>query len=273
MTPTTPTAIAPSLIRPGIVQPMPKYPHEVLQNIYSNPETVCEAAARILFMSVKWAKNVPAFVSLPFQDQLTLLEESWRELFVLGAAQFCIPLEAAPLLAAAGLTPIEGEDDAGNPDEDAADSAAAAPESRRPSGSSSGGEGVSAEKYAGMTAELRAFQDIIAKFQALQVDPTEYACLKGIVLFKTVFSETSESADLRDLRSVSSLQDQAQLILSKYICATYPSQPFRFGKLLLLLPSLRTINSNTIEEVFFRKTIGAIPIQRLLCDMYKSSDF
>ena len=90
----------------------------------------------------------------------------------------------------------------------------------------------------------------------------------------TVFPENSESSsDLSDLRTVSTLQDQAQLILSKYICATYPSQPFRFGKLLLLLPSLRSINANTIEEIFFRKTIGAIPIQRLLCDMYKSSDF
>ena len=68
----------------------------------SNPETVCEAAARILFMSVKWAKNVPAFISLPFRDQVTLLEEGWRELFVLGAAQFQMPIDAAPLLAAAG---------------------------------------------------------------------------------------------------------------------------------------------------------------------------
>ena len=102
---------------------------------------------------MKWAKNVPAFVSLPFRDQLRLLEESWRELFVLGAAQFCIPLEASALLRAAGL---------------------ASPE-----------DGVSAEKAAALTAELRAFQDIIAKFQALQVDPTEYACLKGVVLFKT----------------------------------------------------------------------------------------
>ena len=73
------------------------------QNSYvSNPDTICEAAARLLFMSVKWAKNVPAFLSLPFRDQVVLLEEGWRELFVLGAAQFQMPLDAAPLVAAAG---------------------------------------------------------------------------------------------------------------------------------------------------------------------------
>lgn len=55
-------------------------------------DTLCETAARILFMNVNWTKSVPAFVSLPLQDQLLLLEESYRELFVLGAAQFSFPL-------------------------------------------------------------------------------------------------------------------------------------------------------------------------------------
>ena len=79
-----------------------QYPHEVLQGYAGNPEAICEAAARLLFMSVKWAKTVPAFVTLPFRDQVLLLEESWRELFVLGAAQFQIPVDAGSLMAAAG---------------------------------------------------------------------------------------------------------------------------------------------------------------------------
>ena len=78
---------------------------------------------------------------------------------------------------------------------------------------------------------------------------------------------------LQDLPAVACLQDQAQLTLSKYIQTSYPAQPFRFGKLLLMLPALKTVDGATIEEVFFRKTIGAIPIERLLVDMYKSNDF
>ena len=78
---------------------------------------------------------------------------------------------------------------------------------------------------------------------------------------------------LRDVQMAASLQDQAQLTLNKYIASAYPTQPFRFGKLLLMLPSLKTICSNTIEELFFRKTIGSIPIERLLVDMFKSTDF
>lgn len=61
-------------------------------------------------------------------------------------------------------------------------------------------------------------------------------------------------------------------VWSGLFCFRYPTQPCRFGKLLLLLPALRSVSPSTIEEVFFKKTIGNVPITRLLSDMYKSSD-
>lgn len=33
-------------------------------------ETVYETSARLLFMAVKWAKNLPSFASLAFRDQV-----------------------------------------------------------------------------------------------------------------------------------------------------------------------------------------------------------
>lgn len=36
----------------------------------STHETVYETSARLLFMAVKWAKNLPSFASLPFRDQV-----------------------------------------------------------------------------------------------------------------------------------------------------------------------------------------------------------
>jgi nuclear receptor subfamily 2 group E protein 1 len=56
-------------------------------------ETLHQNAAQLLLMNIQWTKTVPAFVSLPHRDQLILLEESWRELFVLAASQFNLPLE------------------------------------------------------------------------------------------------------------------------------------------------------------------------------------
>lgn len=216
-------------------------------------ETICESAARLLFMNVKWAKNVPAFTSLSLSDQLLLLEESWRELFVLGAAQFLLPLELSPLVHSSGAL------------------------SRHP------------ERASSFLHEVKFFHETLAKFAQLQVDAHEFACLRAIVLFKTSFdtpiinSSTTSSIDtptsttestkrLSSLATVAALQDQTQLTLNKYIHTAQPGQPLRFGKLLLLLPALRSVSNNTIEELFFRRTIGNIPIERIICDMYKASD-
>ncbi|KAF4526609.1 hypothetical protein B566_EDAN006424 [Ephemera danica] len=204
-------------------------------------ETVCEAAARLLFMNVKWARGLPAFTALPLRDQMLLLEESWRELFVLGAAQFSLPLE--PLAAALQAT---------------------AESSSSPNSSSSPPP---------LLAELRALQETQAKYRLVGVDHNEYACLRAIVLFKTAFEgEGCNKATLRESGAVAALQDHTQLTLSRYITCAYPAQPFRFGKLLLLLPALRAVSCRAIEALFFRRTIGDIPIERIICDMYKSSD-
>lgn len=132
-----------------------------------SPETICESAARLLFMNVRWAKSVPAFTTLPSRDQIVLLEESWRELFVLGAAQFTLPIEAGTLMTALGLggSPFAGM--AGMP----------CPPTMPTS--------VSSERQLGLLSEIKAFQETVAKFKQLNVDATEYACLRAVILFKT----------------------------------------------------------------------------------------
>lgn len=212
----------------------------------ANPATICESAARLLFMNVKWAKNVPALIALPMHDQLILLEESWRELFILGASQFLIPLELGSLIHASGI--LEKEPD----------------------------------RSVIYLQEIKDFQETITKLSQLQIDAQEFACLRAIVLFKTSFekpggssssvssSSSSESRCLNDIAAVAIIQDHSQLTLTKYITTAYPGQQLRFGRLLMILPSLRCISGDTIEELFFRKTIGHIPIERIICDMFKS---
>jgi hypothetical protein len=75
---------------------------------------------------------------------------------------------------------------------------------------------------------------------------------------------------LKDIETIASFQEQTQVTLSKYDLHVYPSQPFRFGQLVLLMPLLRSVSSQTIEQVFFKKTIGNISIERVILDMYKS---
>ena len=71
-----------------------------------------------------------------------------------------------------------------------------------------------------------------------------------------------------DVHPVEMLQDQAQCILSDYIRSRHPRQPTRFGRLLLLLPGLKTVRASTVEGLFFKDTVGDTPIHKLVLDMY-----
>lgn len=77
-------------------------PHQPTALVPPSAEQICESAATLLLMNVKWAKNVPAFSSLAMPDQLLLIEDSWRELFILGAAHLLPPIDLVQLLHASG---------------------------------------------------------------------------------------------------------------------------------------------------------------------------
>ncbi|XP_017725918.1 PREDICTED: COUP transcription factor 2 isoform X4 [Rhinopithecus bieti] len=173
-------------------------------------ENICELAARMLFSAVEWARNIPFFPDLQITDQVALLRLTWSELFVLNAAQCSMPLHVAPLLAAAGLH--------------------ASP--------------MSADRVVAFMDHIRIFQEQVEKLKALHVDSAEYSCLKAIVLF------TSDACGLSDVAHVESLQEKSQCALEEYVRSQYPNQPTRFGKLLLRLPSLRTVSSSVIEQLF-----------------------
>ncbi|XP_044584529.1 protein dissatisfaction-like isoform X2 [Cotesia glomerata] len=111
--------------------------------------------------------------------------------------------------------------------------------------------------------ELNTIQDIMSRFRQLSPDGGECGCMKAIVLFRP------ETKGLTDPKPVEMLQDQAQCILNDYIRSRYPRQPERFGRFLLSLPMLHVVKPSTVELLFFRETIGEIPIARLLGDMYQ----
>lgn len=132
--------------------PSPTYTGQDCFPMFRSPQdNTCEAAARLLFMAVRWARNIPSFVSLPFRDQVILLEESWRELFILGAIQTNLSIEVAPLLASAGMHV----------------------------------DNTPAERIVMTMSDIRLLQEITGRFRALQVCEAELACLKAVVLFKS----------------------------------------------------------------------------------------
>ncbi|XP_048845228.1 nuclear receptor subfamily 2 group F member 6-like isoform X1 [Brienomyrus brachyistius] len=193
-------------------------------------DSICELAARLLFSTIEWTRGIPYFPELPVSDQVALLRLSWSELFILNAAQSGLPLHAAPLLAAAGFH--------------------SAP--------------MSAERVVSFMDQVRLLQDQVEKLTRLQVDAAEYSCLKAIALL------SPDACGLTDPAQVEALQEKAQVALTEYERAQYPSQPQRFGRLLLRLPALRAVPAALISQLFFMRLVGKTPIETLIRDMQLS---
>jgi len=52
-------------------------------------ENVYETSARLLFMAVKWAKNLPSFASLPFRDQVRILYNIYQYINHVNSCGLC----------------------------------------------------------------------------------------------------------------------------------------------------------------------------------------
>jgi len=203
-----------------------------MQNNMTGIEQICEMAARLMFSSVEWTRNIPGFPELQVTDQVALLRLVWSELFVLNAAQCSMPLHIAPLLAAAGLH--------------------ASP--------------MAADRVVAFMDHIRIFQEQVEKLKGLHLDVAEFSCMKAVVLF------TSDACGLTDSSVVEQLQEKSQCALEEYCRTQYPNQPTRFGKLLLRLPSLRTVSASVIEQLFFVRLVGKTPIETLIRDMLISGN-
>ena len=61
-------------------------------------ESLQETTARLLFMAVRWVKCLMPFQTLSTKDQLLLLQESWKDLFLLHLSQWAVPWDLSHLL-------------------------------------------------------------------------------------------------------------------------------------------------------------------------------
>lgn len=90
-----------SLINPPVLSIPPPPPSLMVNPILygaTSPAAICEVAAQLLFMNIRWAKSIPGFTNLSLQDAHLLLERSWKDVFVLAVAQFLFPLDFKILL-------------------------------------------------------------------------------------------------------------------------------------------------------------------------------
>uniref|UniRef100_A0A8C6MF16 Nuclear receptor subfamily 2, group C, member 1 n=1 Tax=Nothobranchius furzeri TaxID=105023 RepID=A0A8C6MF16_NOTFU len=68
---------------------------------YLNVNYICESASRLLFLSMHWARSIPAFQTLSGQDNdINLMKACWNELFALGLAQCSSVMNVNTILSA-----------------------------------------------------------------------------------------------------------------------------------------------------------------------------
>ncbi|CAI6352571.1 unnamed protein product [Macrosiphum euphorbiae] len=111
----------------------------------------------------------------------------------------------------------------------------------------------------------RVLTELVAKMRDMGMDRTELGCLRTIILFNP------GSKGLQSVNEVEVLRDKVYVALEEYCRTTHPEEPGRFAKLLLRLPSLRSIGLKCLEHLFFYKLIGDSPIDTFLMEVLESS--
>ncbi|KFB44869.1 hypothetical protein ZHAS_00012780 [Anopheles sinensis] len=120
-------------------------------------EILQETTARLLFMSVRWVRCLIPFQTLSKNDQHLLLQESWKELFLLNFAQWSVPWDLSSLLDSPQVRDRLPQD-------------------------------------APTQLEMKTMQEILCRFRQISPDLSELGCMKAVILFSP---ETSELCDVQ----------------------------------------------------------------------------
>lgn len=226
--------VDPSAYRTPVLSPfhpIPLSPTNAFPSIF-------EKAAELIIKNMQWIKALSKISPLSIGDQQVLLEHSWTDLFILGAAQSLPAFNFSALLFACQAS----------------------------------------EKSAMIHTETNDFQSILCKLADMNIDGHEYNCLRSIALYNAVAKITMKDETkgdvskcrLEDTSKIITYRDEAIADLATYINITNPLQPLRLKNLLLMLEQLKRVSSYTLEELFFRRTIGEVTIVKLMLDMYEN---
>ncbi|XP_012253162.1 hepatocyte nuclear factor 4-gamma isoform X2 [Athalia rosae] len=197
---------------------------------------VCESMKQQLLILVEWAKYIPAFSELNLDDQVALLRAHAGEHLLLGVARRsmhlkdvlllgnnCVITKNCPVI----LLPTEGR----SQDLDIS------------------------------RVGARIMDELVKPLNDVQIDDTEFACLKAIVFFDPNAKGLSEPARIKHLRY------QIQINLEDYISDRQYDSRGRFGEILLTLPALQSISWQMIEQIQFVRLFGVAHIDSLLQEM------
>ncbi|XP_056320553.1 nuclear receptor subfamily 2 group C member 2 isoform X2 [Danio aesculapii] len=197
---------------------------------YLNVHYICESASRLLFLSMHWARSIPAFLALGQECNTALVRACWNELFILGLAQ-CAQIMSLSTILTAIVNHLQ---------------------------SSIQDDKLSSERIKLVMEHIWKLQEFCNSMAKLQTDAYEYAYLKAIILF------SPDHPGLSSCSQIEKFQEKAQMELQDYVQKTYPDETYRLARILLRLPALRLMSSSITEELFFTGLIGNVPIDSII---------
>ncbi|XP_063053683.1 nuclear receptor subfamily 2 group C member 1 [Engraulis encrasicolus] len=198
---------------------------------YLNVNYICESASRLLFLSVHWARSIPAFQFLGgHENEISLMKACWNELFALGLAQ-CAAVMNVPTMLTAITSHLQ---------------------------TSLEEERLTTERLQQVTDHIWRMQEFCNSMASLAPDDYEYAYLKSAVLF------SPDHPGVDNTQQIERFQDKAIMELQDYVTRTYPEDTYRLSKLLLRLPALRSMSAAITEELFFAGLIGSVQIDSII---------
>lgn len=197
---------------------------------FLNLNYICESASRLLFLSMHWARSIPAFQALGPENGITLIKACWNELFALGLAQ-CAQVMNVEMILSAIVSHLQS-----NLEE----------------------EKLSAERVKQVMEHIWRMQEFCNSMNRVSPDAYEYAYLKATVLF------SPDYAGMDSTLQIERFQEKAYMELQDYVSRVYPEDTYRLSKLLLRLPALRLMSAAVTEELFFAGLIGNVQIDSII---------
>ncbi|XP_032554661.1 nuclear receptor subfamily 2 group C member 2 isoform X3 [Chiroxiphia lanceolata] len=197
---------------------------------YLNVHYICESASRLLFLSMHWARSIPAFQALGQDCNTSLVRACWNELFTLGLAQ-CAQVMSLSTILGAIVNHLQN---------------------------SIQEDKLSGDRIKQVMEHIWKLQEFCNSMAKLDIDGYEYAYLKAIVLF------SPDHPGLTSSTQIEKFQEKAQMELQDYVQKTYPEDTYRLARILVRLPALRLMSSSITEELFFTGLIGNVPIDSII---------
>ncbi|GAV00627.1 RXR_LBD [Ramazzottius varieornatus] len=195
---------------------------------HSQPEIdrqLVENCEKDLYLAIRYIRGCPLIADMPLSDQVALVKCGWNELHLSAmGARAMFASVKHGLILSSGMCISPSQ-----------------------------------ASLFGLTGLVeRMSQELIAKMTELKVDSFELACLRGIILFNPDAKGLSNADHLEACREklYSGLEEHCHL--------THPQDVPRFAKLLLRLPSLRSISLKCTGLLFFSQLFPTLPIDSII---------